>query len=63
MPQETLTVPRYVYRSVERALHTARQRIKTATERADQLEATLASMRVGKNGAESVPDPANDNDD
>ena len=52
MPEAAhLTVPRYVYKSVERALSTARQRIRVATERAEQLENTLASMQVGKNGS------------
>jgi hypothetical protein len=54
-----------VYRSVERALSTARQRIRVATERAEQLENTLASMKVGKNGNVAVNDnePVDDSEE
>ena len=53
-----LSVPRYVYKSVERALSTAKQRVRSAQERVDQLESALESMRVGSNGAGHA---ANDN--
>ena len=62
MPEATLlTVPRYVYRSVERALATAKQRVLLANQRVEQLESTLAAMHVGKNGGEIENVAVNDN--
>lgn len=52
-----ISVPRYVYRSVERALATAKNRARLAARRVERLEDTLATMRTGKNG-----EGANDND-
>ena len=57
----SLTVPRYVYRSVERALATAKQRVRVANLRVEQLESTLAAMHVGKNGGENINVAVNDN--
>jgi hypothetical protein len=51
-----ISVPRYVYRSVERALLTAKNRARLAAKRVERLEDTLATMRIG-NGSE-----ANDNE-
>ena len=50
MPEATtFVVPRYVLHSVERALDTARKRVRAAQDRADKLEATLAAMKADGN--------------
>ena len=43
-----LTVPRYVYRQVERALETARARARLAEERVHQLEKTISAMNISR---------------
>jgi len=47
-------VPRYVLKSLERALSTARQRASVASQRVTQLEEALASMKDSKNGGGAV---------